>query len=447
MKLLQDLLAPVGGASPLAYWRSKVSQLLDGLVEGAPFLTQPTWYVNAATGNDAADGATPATALRTLAELYRRTAWRVIPTSVPSVLFYLSGDFGFEPLVLKLVRQAQSTIIRVIGATTVDDAGTITGWQAEVATTNTRRQLTDASQDFTAHVGKRIRLTSGAYAGYVTWITSLGGGPTVANIGKFNWPQVGADPAIGDAYVIESMTTKVGAIIVDILPGTAGASASTWYPSVENIACVLNHANAFSGTMIEAGSVVFRGCLWTSSAIVINSFLVAGGWQYWVSCSNDANVFLTRATVSAYSSVHRARIGVINGSAMVGSQSTLHDPNGARNASLYIGESGYLKDFSSRAFFNNPFDGTFYVYNVILLGFGQWAMGNTSAVLCGNSGNTTTAVVRIYNGSGVTYVTVPVGSAAVPGNDLVLSNGAPQAWATLPAIAAAPNNAFMNLYQ
>jgi len=444
MKLLQDLLTSIGGSSPLSDWRLKVSQFLDGLIEGTPYLTQATWYVNAATGDDSADGVTSITALKTLAELGRRTSGKIIPTNVPNVIFYLDGDFGSEPLVLRLDRANPNTVVRVVGATNELDEGTITGWQAQTASTNTRRQLTDGVQDFTSYIGKRIRLTSGAYSGLATWIASLGGGPTIANIGRFNWWQSGSDPSIGDTYVIEEIRTKVGGCRID-LGGSWGVNANAWQPSVENIAFQTTPGAIFNSEIFHLQGVVLRGCLFTST---VNNALYLSGRATLISCSNDSLLVFWQGFFSCYSFVHRQRMIWYRFSSGQYSQSTLHDGNSTADVNLSFLEGSYVRSLSDHGFFGAAANASYNAL-VALVGFSQWALSGSSSFLWGNSGNAPTNVIKVYNGSGVSYnaAAVPVAEGGTVGANVVLAGAAAIAWGSLPAMATAPNNAFMNLYQ
>ena len=431
--------------NPVLISETTVQGTIDKMLEGATFLTQDTWYVNATTGNDSADGATSGTALKTLAELGRRTSGRIIQDSVANVTFYLDGDFGSEPLVLRLDRANLNTVVRVIGATNELDTGTITGWQSQVSSTNTRRQLTDSSQDFTSYIGKRIRLTSGANSGLVTWITSLGGGVTVANIGKFNWWQIGADPSIGDSYVIEEIRTKVGGCKID-LGGAWGANANTWQPSVENITFqIISSNSSFNSDVFFIQGTVLRGCLFTNTGSA--SFYLAGHVNL-ISCSNDSILIFWQGFFSCYSFVHRNRMLWYRLSTGQYAQSVLHDGNGTADVNLTFLDGAYVRSITDHGFFGAAANAS---YNslITLSGLSQWALSGGSSFIWGNSGNVPTNVIKIFNGSGISYngAAVPVAEGGTAGANVVLAGEAAIPWASLPAIATSPNNAFMNLYQ
>jgi len=402
-------------------------------------LTQDVWYVDASTGDDAGD-ASSTSPLKTLSELYRRTCNRIIASTVTTFTINLSGDFGTELLTLRMITQAPTTIVRVIGTTTSLDTGSITTWQAETATTNTRRQLTDTSQDFTAYVGKRIRMTSGARNGLVTWIASLGAGATIANIGRFNWYQTGADPVSPDTYVIEDLTTKCGGYDINIT-GPTSATVTDWSPSIESVAFV-NNTVFSSSRFVCTGTAVFRGCLFTGTT---GSLTTSGGSPYFVSCCNDTIMSFELCTPTGYSFVHRRRVFFNRSVNAVWQQSTLHDGNGT-NASMYIGGSSFVNSVGNHGFFNNVTDGTTYTAHVVVRPGGQWHMSAAAGVLWGNAGNTIANSIKIANGAGVTYVTLPVSTSNVAGEDVVLAAAAAIAWASLPALSVSPNNAFMNVY-
>ncbi len=74
-------------------------------------------------------------------------------------------------------------------------------------------------------------------------------------------------------------------------------------------------------------------------------------------------------------------------------------------------------------------------------------MSAGSSVLYGATGNTTTNAVRVRNGSGVSYVTKPTATGNAPGSDVVLASAVAIAWGAVPAISAAPDNAYVNVRQ
>jgi len=71
----------------------------------------------------------------------------------------------------------------------------------------------------------------------------------------------------------------------------------------------------------------------------------------------------------------------------------------------------------------------------------------TAARFWGATGNTVTNALRVRNGSGFQYITLPTATGVAPGSDVVLAAEAAVAWAALPRIATSPNNAFANIRQ
>lgn len=113
---------------------------------------------------------------------------------------------------------------------------------------------------------------------------------------------------------------------------------------------------------------------------------------------------------------------------------------------LEITSQSYVRDLGPRGFFGNVNSGS-QVYNVRIEDFAQWAMTSSSSRFWGAAGNTVTNALVVRNGCGATYVTLPTSTGAIPGQDVVLAGAAAVAWAAIPAIAAAPNNAFVNVRQ
>jgi hypothetical protein len=204
-------------------WIEAVSQLLDGeggpaggLAVGSAFgMTQGAWFVDPINGNDANDGKTMATALKTDAR--RQVLWGgSLPTLLanPTAVNYLSSPPSSDPVNFN-VSIAGSAGLLVQGTRTTVATGTFTGVTVQNRGTQTPFSVTDAALPggFTAHVGRLLRITSGARVNaYARIVKDLGGGSArISPFGTFSptlfafFSQV--TPQMGDPYEIVTLPT------------------------------------------------------------------------------------------------------------------------------------------------------------------------------------------------------------------------------------------------
>lgn len=441
MGKILDLLRFSAGETSLfgtiGQWRQAVSAATDAFLSSSGYLTQANWAVDSVNGNDSNAG-TPDSPLKTLNQLALRWEGRIFDPTLTAVNVSLIGSFTRQVLVITGVFPGPIAV-NVTGQMTTVAQGKITGFQAFVpGAPGTRSALTDASQDFTPHVHRRIRMLDGAAQGAVSWVCSLGGGPTIANVGKF-YSSAGligtaVDPGVGDSYVVETFVTDVfeyhlvatgGQTItinnIVVRPGVGGVStSSTTAPS--NIA-----ARIF-------------GCQFDTTGA---TELIATADQVWIGCSNvgdgvfqTTECFLSTKGHCAFNTLWHALGSHVQAS------NTVHDGNGLTNAALRISDQSQVADIIGfRAFFgviNGVTDA------LVLVGSGGDVWGSEGSVQTWGSGNTTTFAFRIRNGGQGHFDTKPTVFGGTPGNDvklgpLVLAYGA------VPACNAPPDNAAFNL--
>lgn len=407
------------------------------------FITQSSWGVDSVNGSDTNNG-TAASPLKTLAELERRWNGRSFAPSVTSVTVTLTGSFQTEPLNLSAIfTSPTATIVEVTGSTTTVASGSVTAYTGFTPSTNTRAQLTDGAQNFTAHVRRRIRMTSGAANTAVTYICSLGGGITVANVGQFRTPpttsliSTGAsvNPGIGDTYVVETLDTQVREYNINC-PGALVRMKSIEVSPVAGTTLVSMRSNMTSSI----------NCLFWGGAIVKTATLsIAEGSHTWIASSlRGTGSIEIRNTAS----IHRNMCFFHNiqyhfGSFVQGGEN-VHDGNGTDNVTLVIELGAELSENQHRGFFG-CINGGGFVSLVHISNMAQWTMITSTALFWGAAGNTSTNAVDVENGCGASYVTKPTATGGAPGTDVVLAGGAAIAWAAVPAIAASPDNAFFNV--
>lgn len=178
----------------------------------AQYLQQPTWFINANTGNDSNDGATSLTALASWAELARR--WG------PSPILRQTTDVFIESSLTEIlsvqggvVSLTGTSLLRIHGGVSAQLAsGTFSGVTPLNVAAQQRLVLSDTGLG--SQVKQRIRVTTGAAAGAIAWGAEQLGADDLAcsPAGIFDTSAVPlpgsatlATPAGGDDYVVESL--------------------------------------------------------------------------------------------------------------------------------------------------------------------------------------------------------------------------------------------------
>lgn len=401
------------------------------------YQTQVAWHVNSATGSDANDGATALTALKTLGELERRWEGRTFAPAVNAVAISLIGTFPTEGLYLRALFTFPNgpASVTIRGTMTQVANGVVGAYAAWNSAGNIRGALTDAAQNFTAHIRRRVRITSniGGALGGLTRIGSLGGGITVANVGQFRTTAgltgANVNPAVNDTYVVETFDTQikeyafacVGAAVDmgDVLVQAPAGQYST---------CV----GQPSQLTVKISGCDFAGNV--STFLYGGQTLLSPGFR---DCPSEwKNGFINCKGLCAFSAISLFHI-------MVQADSSLHDGNGTSAPTLLVEQGATLFDGTFRAFFGVLNTGQTSL--VRMNNFGSWSLNG--AYFWGATGNLTTNALWVGNSSGAVYSagTVPKATGATPGvADAVVSNVA-IAWAALPYLAPAPNNGWVNI--
>lgn len=422
-------------------WDGAVWQPGTQLPEGAQnFLIQADWFVNSATGDDTNDGATALTPLLTLRELARRWAGRTF-SNLATVTINLAGTFPTQYLVLSDVTFVDpATVITVQGTMTQTDSGSLTAaftaWNGAV-----RGALTDAAQDFTASVLRRIRMTSGAANGAVSNVASLGAGVTIANVGQFTTSTPSTvNPANGDTYVIETYDTQCAGYYIHI-----NGPATLRVKDIDFITPVGSTARNYAECGGNLNKCIFFGC----------RFNATNGGTTWDGAARYAGISIEGNFGSFFGGNPNLINSVVFGflqfsAANATSQAVLHEGGGARAANMFVSNGTLLETIGGTGNFGHAFFGVINGTGTALVtveDLAQWAMTNAAGAMVGATGNTTTNALRVRNGCGVSYVTKPSATGNVPGEDVVLASAVAIAWATVPAMATPPDNAYVNVRQ
>ncbi len=135
-------------------------------------VTQAAWFVDSVAGLDTNTGSSTSP-LKTVAELQTRFEAKRI---VQNTTITLIGTFTTDVVALQCT-QAAGTSLVVTAAATLQTTGAVTAFTALNGATDQDAEVTDATVTWALHVGRRIRLTSGANVGAIaTVLKDLGAG-------------------------------------------------------------------------------------------------------------------------------------------------------------------------------------------------------------------------------------------------------------------------------
>lgn len=182
------------------------------------YQSQSVWYIDPLNGNDANDGLTALTALRTDAERQRRVGlvWDI---NADTSIYYLNDVPTGDP-VYGIVRFGPNGVLRVRGTATVTYTSPGGGFSAVTnlnRAAQTPADITEAGLG-AGRAGQRIRATSGLSVGALAWLAKdLGAGQyrvspwTRYNDGATPLPSTPTNHNVapGDTFVIESLTEIV----------------------------------------------------------------------------------------------------------------------------------------------------------------------------------------------------------------------------------------------
>jgi hypothetical protein len=180
----------------------------------AKWCAQAAWYVDAVNGSDWNSGASGYPVAST-DEIQRRIG------DTGNLYVFVTINIANAPTLIKLTITKRSAVAGCLiqGTPTTLTTDTVSAYTERSFTTGSNKwsNLTGTSiTNWTAHIGKRIRLTSGTNSGAVAWVgranpESLGN--AVARISGFYKPPVNGCPAarvvptVGNTFVVEDLPT------------------------------------------------------------------------------------------------------------------------------------------------------------------------------------------------------------------------------------------------
>jgi hypothetical protein len=267
-----------------------------GNVAPSASVEQSAWFVNSTTGNDSNDGATPATALLTLAELTRRIGGGTLTLSTTITL---TGDFSAQVFALDVTIDA-NVLVTVVGDLVIADSGSITAVMAAAPATNTRGQITDATQSFTDK--SRLKLTSGAIVGSIAYVTRV---IAATNVNVSAWallsnpltsqlPTIGT-PSIGNTYDVETLSTTIGRVQVQV----HGSGRLVFKDLV--ITPATSGAHRATNDSSQLANVMFWGCRFGSA----QSCLFYDSIACFISCAWDGTMVLAKSVATMRATTNR----------------------------------------------------------------------------------------------------------------------------------------------
>jgi len=193
--------------------------------------SQTTWYVDPVAGNNANDGLTPATAIQTDAERQRRVGLLWIITADTTVT-YLNNVPATDPCIFRIELRTNG-VLRIHGTATVIYSGAFTAVTNLNRATQTASAVTDAGLG-AGRTGQRMRLTSGASVGAITWLDrDFGAGVyrtspwAITNfaVNPLPFTPTLVNATVGNTFVVESLT-QIGYLSIEDFSAQYGGAAS-----------------------------------------------------------------------------------------------------------------------------------------------------------------------------------------------------------------------------
>lgn len=407
-------------------------------------LTQGAFFVNSAAGSDLNDGATEATAIRTLTELARRTEDRIIPQDTT---IQLRGTFPNEPLILH-VTVLPGFLLRVWGDTPIVNFAGVVNVYTPMNAGVTENKQSDAGHAYAADQYRRIRVTAPAVlaARDVYWVAKDLGANTARISQPLNLETIIATGALsagvpvnGDTYNIETLVTTVNGFSIVVRGGGNVA--------VQDIVFLpLGGTQAFKNNMAFSEGPLgcfFGGCLLDAA----NGFAFYGN-PLFTSCQFKDGCTPTQTIMVQYGGLTRGAAGPTP----IGVAFTLYQGNPiwqsvassplapSRGANVLISGTGIAN--GGMAFFDCTSADA-----IVALSRAATLEVRAAALLWGIA-NTAPHGVKVFNGCSMTYEAAnkPTLTGNVAGQDALIGNQN-KTWAQVPFANAPPDNAAINLRQ
>jgi hypothetical protein len=403
-------------------WREllRFSNRIDALVRGSAFITQDAWCVDSSAGDDRASGS-PSSPLKSISELSRRWAGKVFDPELSTVDVLLRGSFR-ERGVLRGTFPGGYSVVTLRGEMTERASGVISTYTPFAPASGTRANLA-GTVDLSQHVGKRLRTTSGAQAGAVTFITSAAG--SSGNIGQpfrlstsasSKGVPATSNPSNGDAFVVEGFATSLSGYMLDL----QGAITVLRDVRVDPLLVDPGASSrcSMSGSFYYSPTSTAFGCDFDLGAR--NALL--GGIQSTAACrTSGTGALVFVGNNRALGLCAQGPVHATDHSHHV-ANACLHD---GTNAYLHVAAGAVVEDQIHRAFFGVGGD-----YAMRLYALGHLYQIHDTGLIWG-TGNTATTGVVVESGSVLEYGAVP--DIGGPAQNLTVG-GTVKTWGELPYI-------------
>lgn len=233
---------------------------------------QLAWYIAPTTGNDANDGATSGTPIKTFAEFHKRIGANLVPGVTVTLLEDCAENFVFDA-----TSGAFDEFAFILkGTQTQVDTGTISATQAYstsaggVGADGTITDSSKADAYWSTHTKQLIVLTSGAHSGAFAWVTKNLGTKKCRHTPFYDPATFGlCDPAVADTYALFTLTAISGApkfrsavVLEDLWFDTNTFPSFDTGSRVTTMRCRFSNG-VFVGSMSRATGCLFDTYDWT----------------------------------------------------------------------------------------------------------------------------------------------------------------------------------------
>lgn len=412
-----------------------------GPVLDSDSLVDANWYVDSVNGDDRNSGTTPSKPLKTCYELGKRINFRPLSPSVLSMNVYLAAGTYVDVVLYPFLPLKEQTFT-LQGTMQTDLAGSVNAFTSWNAAGGIRAALQVLGADFTSLKRKRLRLTSGANVGALGSFGSIAAANTCQPTSFGTATSAAINPVAGDGVAVETPLSACQGLIVEGLGQGLFILRDLLYDAV-NSDCRFR-ARAASPTRMRAQGIEFRAFSTSTPPNITGSFFAIG-------CYVTGPIGLAVATEGnstwLCTGFYHDSISQFNNQGYYLANNWLADGDGTNDARLVVGNGALLESIGTQS--GIGCFGCVGGANLVEVNDGSMViMSLANSLFWGAAGNTSTVALRVFNGCGFEYVTRPTATGAAPGvNDVTLANAAAVAWAAIPAIAAAPNNAYVNVRQ
>ena len=279
------------------------------------WFSQPDWYIDPINGNDENLGNSPATALRTAAELSRRWPGQPLLTGrlsnlvVANLVVVSVNILNNLPITDPVdinVRMPANSLLALLGQATVERSGDFDAVVVKNRPTNQPWVVTDFAANWALDVGKLVVITSGPNAGQSAWVAK-DLGANQARMSNFVNPGISPLPdslinpipasgvvAPGDQYQVITQTRAAIRQLRVTSPNTGSTTRSTI--GIANLQLDVLSAIPLRNIIVVAdgyGIGIYKNCKFNGG---LNTFQHPSLLHFAVNCACMQSLTLLRDT-------------------------------------------------------------------------------------------------------------------------------------------------------